>query len=105
MSEEMQGNQEVEIAAGDKKLKLRGSDLLTSVIGMIVCSGLALLGYVLWDHKSDAKESSGTVVTAIKEMTQAAKDGVQAQRVMNCLISTDQKDREAKLPMCERLAK
>ena len=97
--------QELEIGAGDKKFKLRGSDLLTSVIGMIVCSGLVLVGYVLYEHKSDAKDHGSAVVQAMKEMTNAAKEGVQAQRVMNCLISTDQKDRQSQLQTCERLAR
>ena len=49
------GTQELEIGAGDKKFKLRGSDLLTSVIGMIVCSGLVLLGYVLLESNNERK--------------------------------------------------
>lgn len=99
------GTQELEIGAGDKKFKLRGSDLLTSVIGMIVCSGLVLLGYVLYEHKGDAKDNGAAVVQAIKEMTQATKEGIQVQRVMNCLLATDQKDRPAQLQTCERLAR
>jgi len=105
MSEQLNGTQEVEIAAGDKKLRLRGSDLLTSVIGMIVCSGLLLLWFVLSDHRTDAKESTAALVATLKEMTVIQKENVTANRVMNCLIATEQKDREAKLSTCERLAK
>ena len=96
---------EVEIGAGDKRVKIRGSDLLTTIIGMIVCTGLALLWYVLTEHKSDAKDHGQTVVQAIKEMTNATKEGVIAQRTMNCILVTDQKDRAQALSTCERLAR
>jgi hypothetical protein len=72
MSEE---TQELEIGSGDRKLKLRGSDLLTSVIGMVMCSGLAVFGYVLWDHKA-----TGT------EINKAVAELVVLQREMNCLL-------------------
>ena len=105
MSEETETPQELEVGVGDKKLKLRGSDLLTSVIGMIVCSGLVLLGYVLLDHKTDAKDQGSAFVSVVREMNATAKESLTAQRVMNCLISTEQKDRPSQLAMCERLAK
>ena len=99
------GTQELEIGAGDKKFKLRGSDLLTSVIGMIVCSGLVLLGYVLYEHKTDAKGRDGEIVTVIKEMTGVAKEGVTAQREMNCLISLSQELREKNTEFCKRMSR
>ena len=104
MSEE-NATQEVEVAAGDKRIKLRGSDLLTSVIGMIVCSGLVLLWFVLTDHKTDTKEMSSTMVSAVKEMTAAQRDNVKEQRVMNCLLATKQDERRGALQDCERMAR
>lgn len=105
MSQENSGTNELEIGAGDKKLKIRGSDLLTSVVGIIVCSGLTLLGYVLYEHKLDARDHGAAVVQAVKEMTSVGKEGVIAQRVMNCLLATDQKEREKMTQTCERLAR
>jgi len=105
MSEEIQPVEELEVGVGDKKIRLRGSDLLTSVIGMIMCSGLVLLGYVLYEHRADSKEGTAALVSTLKEMTSIQKENVVANRVMNCLIATEQKDREIKLPTCERLAK
>ena len=99
------GTQELEIGAGDKKLKLRGSDLLTSVIGMIVCSGLVLLGYVLYEHKTDAKGRDGEMITVVKEMTSIAREGVQAQREMNCLIALPQEFREKQTEFCKRMSR
>ena len=104
MSEETT-QQEVEVAAGDKRIKLRGSDLLTSVIGMIVCSGLVLLWFVLTDHKTDTREVSAIMVSAIKEMTAAQRESVQVQREMNCIISLPQTQRENNLEFCRRMGR
>ena len=105
MSEETETPQELEVGVGDKKFKLRGSDLLTSVIGMIVCSGLVLIGYVLYEHKTDAKGRDGEIVMVIKEMSSVAKEGVTAQREMNCLISLSQELREKNTEFCKRMAR
>ena len=86
--------QEVEMSAGDKKLKLRGSDLLTSVIGMIVCSGLAVLFYVLLDHKSNASDG----VKAIEEL-------VVLQREMNCLLMIPPELREKQGGFCKQVSR
>jgi len=105
MSEDTGTQQELEIGAGDKKLKLRGSDLLTSVIGMIVCSGLVLLGYILFDHNNDAKGQGDAVVQAVRDMGTIAKEGVIAQREMNCLIALAQEVREKNQDFCKRMAR
>ena len=75
------------------------------LIAIICLALLFLLSYVLWEHKTDEKESKKEFVGAFKELTAATRENVQAQRVMNCLLATDQKDREAKLSTCERLAR
>jgi hypothetical protein len=105
MSEETGSQQELEIASGDKKIKLRGSDLLTAVIGIVVCSGLTLLGYTLYEHKGDARDHGKAVVDAVKEMSAVAREGVIAQREMNCLISQDQNQREKQAEYCKRMAR
>jgi len=96
---------ELEVSSGDKKMLLRGSDLLTTVIGIIVCSGLSVLGYVVFEHKTDARDHGMAVVQAVKEMTKAQKEGVHAQRTMNCILVTEQKDRARALDTCERMAR
>lgn len=97
--------QELEVAAGDKKIKLRGSDLLTSVIGMVMCTGLGLFGYVLWDHKTDAKEVGGALASAINQMTQAQREMIQAQREQNCLISLPPDRREQQAAFCRNVTR
>ena len=91
-------NQELEVSAGNKRLKLRGSDLLTSVIGMIVVSGLTLTIYILITHKSDTTE-------ILKEMVATAKESVVAQKEMNCLSLFQIDQREKHVEMCKRMSK
>ena len=92
---------EVELDAKQGRVKIRGSDILTTLgISIVV-----LVGYMVWEHKEDTRQARGEFVGAIKEMTLAQKEGVQAQRTMNCLLATEQKDREAKLSTCERIAR
>lgn len=100
-----ESTEELEVSAGDKKLRLRGSDLLTSVIGMIVCSGLAVLGYMLVAHKDDTRGHGDALISTLKEVAASTKDGAVAQREMNCLISLPQEQREKSIDICKRLAR
>ena len=86
---------------GGAKFKIRGSDLLGIGTMLVVL----LVAYALWEHKNESIEAKREFVSVVKEMTVAQKESVQAQRVMNCLIATDQKDREAKISTCERIAR
>jgi hypothetical protein len=59
---------------------------------------MSLMGYILWEHKAEAKENGTTLVTALKEISQS-------NRVLACLMATKQEEREAKLAQCERIAR
>jgi hypothetical protein len=86
--------QSLEIGSGDKKLKLTGSDLLASLIGMIVCAGLALNLYVLLEHKTDAKEAIET-----------ARSNAEALRELSCLIMFPPgAERDKMAPFCKQQA-
>ena len=93
--------QEVELNAKSGFVKVRGSDALTT-LGIAI---VVLVGYMVWEHKEDAKLTQSTFIMAVKEMTNAQKDSVQAQRVMNCLIALPQDRRENGIPTCERIAR
>lgn len=101
MAEETHSQEVTAELPGGTKFKVRGSDIL-GVGTMIV---VLLVAYVLWEHKSDSHENGKNLVGAIKEMTSAQNEGVRAQRVMNCLLATDQKDRRQMLETCERIAR
>lgn len=74
-------------------------------IAILSLSLLAVLGYAFWDHKIDTKDLGSQMVAAIKEMTKAQMENVREQRVMNCLLSIEQKERPQRLADCERMAR
>ena len=102
---EADAQEELEVSAGDKKIKIRGSDLLTSVIGMVMCTGLGLFGYVLWEHKTDARETAAILSAAINQMTTAQREMTQAQREQNCLIALPQDKRERQAMFCKNITR
>lgn len=59
---------------------------------------LGLFGYILWEHKAEAKGNGDALVRAINEMAVS-------QRVTNCLMATPQDHRAGKLAECERIAR
>lgn len=104
--------QELELQAGDKKLKIRGSDWL-SLFGVAV--GVLVL-YMVFEHKQDAKEGGAQFAGAVKEMVTAQKEqskelyGIQremvsAQREQNCLIAFTQDQRKEQAEFCKRMAR
>ena len=105
MPEATQQQEEVSIETSVGKFKARGSDILVTVFGTIVVAGMTLLGYILWEHKGHAEAQTGAFTQAVKEMTNAQKEGVVAQRVMNCLLSVEQRDRPSQIATCERIAR
>ena len=58
---------------------------------------LFLLGYIVWEHKTDTKGQGTELAKVFREM-------VIAQRELNCLISVKQEERENKAELCRRLA-
>ena len=58
---------------------------MSEVIAVLSLALMFLLAYVLWEHKSDTKESNLAVVVAQKEMTSAMREMVAAQREQTCL--------------------
>lgn len=105
MSESQPSEQEMEVVSGDKKFKLRGSDLLTSVIGMIVCSGITLLIYISFQHDKTADVTTKAQLEALKMIAEGTKESTFAQREMNCLIALPQESREKSQDLCKRLAR
>ena len=97
--------QEVSVETALGKFKARGSDFIASATLIVSICGFTI-GWFLWDsHRMEAKENGASMVVALKEFTQSQKESVKEQRVLNCLISTDQKDRRRAYDECERIAR
>jgi hypothetical protein len=70
---------------------------------------LFLLAYVIWEHKSDTKESNAALTGAIKELNLSQRAAVEAQREMTCVISLPQEKREhaysSPYSVCKQIAR
>lgn len=120
-------DQEVEIAAGDKKIKIRGSDILTTVIGMVMAAGMAAVGFMIFDHRAEAKDGAAEIAKALKEsnfriaealkennkaimesidrLTVEQRRATEAVKEGNCLLSLPQDRRTNASDICKRTAR
>jgi len=78
---------------------------MAEFISVILLCLFGIMAYAFWEHKTDARELQSAFLSAIRESTQVQKEQVVAQRVMNCLLTIDQKDRQNQLANCERIAR
>ena len=89
-------------------------------ISILSLCALMIVGYALWEHKTDAdnnatdikillKEVSNANRDAIQEMVRVQRANVEAQREMNCLISLPQDERRKEFTaansLCKRLSR
>lgn len=89
--------EEATLEFGGQKLHLR-SVALNTMLTIGVAIGVALIGYVLWSHVSQAEKRDELMVTAFKDLAQG-------QREQNCLIAIPEKDRESKADFCKRITR
>lgn len=96
-----ENGQELELQAGDKKIKIRGSDWL-SLFGVAV--GVLVL-YMVFEHKGEEKDYRKEFITAVKEVAVGQREMVSAQREQNCLIAVPADQREKQVEFCRRMAR
>lgn len=94
MADPAQEQSEIELAAGDKRLKIRSSDMIGAGTFVVVC----LLGYAFYLHSMDTKETNQLLISVLKDMAQA-------QREQNCLIALPQDRRERESEFCKRVTR
>ena len=101
MSDQPQNGQELELQAGDKKLRIQGSDIFNMF--NMVAIGVLLVGG--WQHVEAGKEAGASFVQAVKEQTKAQWQMVNAQREANCLsrLTPEQKRMQDNLNYCRQL--
>ena len=96
MSEE--NGADVSLNLAGQQINVRNVKSLNTLLTVACAVGVGFLAYLIWEHKGDAKEVNTALVQTLKELTVS-------QRVTNCLMATRQEEREAKLPVCERIAR
>lgn len=104
MEPEMQdAAQEIELAAGDKKIKVRGTDIMPALCLM----STLLLCYAFYVHSAETKESNQIIASAMKEIAAAQREGNQTQRETSCIVAykgTAQAAGEV-MDFCKRIAR
>lgn len=98
VEEETGADVAVELAGQKVNIKnVKSLNTLATVATLIIiCAGFGM-GYVIFTaHAAETRDSSKELVTALREMTQAARE-------QNCLISMPQDRRDADL--CRRIAR
>ena len=97
MSEAADTTQEVELGIGDKKLRVRGSDIL----GLLNMLFIGVILYGGYDHLQAGKETTA----AIKEQSQATVQMVRALQEANCLarLTPEQKKKFEEVDFCRKV--
>ena len=101
MSEETRQPDEIEAQIGDKKLRIRGSD----VLGMINMLAIGVMLYGTYQHVEAAKESNKDIAQAVREQAQAQMQMVRALQESNCLnrLTMEQKKSAAEIEWCKKI--
>lgn len=91
-----------EVAGQKFSLKSASLNTIATVATLIL---VAILAYVLWEHKLDAKAQGVSLTDAIQSMVKAQQEATQAHRETNCLIGMKEAERESKSEWCKRIAR
>lgn len=102
MAEEQVSELDAQIAGQKFSIKSASLNTIATVATLL---GVILLGYVLWQHKVDAKDQGDSLNKAINAMIQAQQDATSAHRETNCLIGFAEGQREQKAEFCKRISR
>lgn len=86
-----------EVSVSKDGISLKGKKT-AEIIAILSAIGVLWVGWVMLEHKAEAKETGVSLVAALKEISQS-------NRVLACLMATKQEEREVKLAQCERIAR
>lgn len=101
MAEDALSQNELELANGDKKLRIRGSDWL----GLMNAIALGVALYGGYDHLQAAKEGDRKVAESIEKQANAQVQLVRAMQEANCLarLTPEQKKKFDEIDFCRKV--
>ena len=85
-------------------LNFSGKRMAEFISVLLLCM-FGVLSYAFWTHNKESDSHASALTSAIKDLASANLLQVREQRVMNCLLTIDQKDRQNQLANCERVAR
>lgn len=89
---------DVELDIAGQKVNFKNIKSLNTGATLATLILVSVLGYAFYVHAGETKDQSKELVSALKEMTQAARE-------QNCLMRFDQKDRQANADFCKQIAR
>ena len=104
MSEENEDTSKAGITTPLGSLSFSGKRMAEFISVIILCL-FGVMTYAFYEHNKDTSKVGSELSQAIKELAASNLLAVREQRVMNCLLTLDQKDRQNQLSNCERIAK
>lgn len=96
MSDQHETGADVAIKVAGQEFNVKNVKSLNTLLTLGTFVAVVMLGYAFWMHAADTKDAS-------RELVQALKEGTQAAREQNCLISMPQERRDPEL--CRRIAR
>ena len=100
--------QELELDYANKKVKLRGREVIQTILGIVLVAFLSAFGYGLYDHMKESAKRDDKFVAAIDAMTASSNRNGVTQREMVCVLLLPQDARTPQLgdpaSLCKRLA-
>lgn len=93
---------DVDLKLGGQEISVKNVKSLNTLLTAATFIALVCGGFMLWQvvdaHAKSADKLNDALISTLKELTIS-------QRVTNCLMATPQDQREAKLQLCERIAR
>lgn len=93
----MGADQELTAEIAGQKLSLKNMALNT-IATVATLIGMVLIGYIVWEHTSDAK-------VATKELASAMRELAQANREQNCLLRFSPEQRLSQVEFCKQISR
>lgn len=90
-----------ELQVGKEGLSLKSASLNT-LLTLFTALGVAALGVAFYGHVGDSKAANDTMVSVMKELTQAQRESTAVAREQNCLIAMPIDKRDPDL--CRRVS-
>ena len=104
MSEESGDKSTAGITTPLGSLNFSGKRMAEFISVLLLCM-FGVLSYAFYTHNKDSDSNAKQLTEAIKDLASANLLQVKEQRVMNCLLTLPQNDRQTQLANCERIAR
>ena len=113
MSSDEQNGADVNVEVAGQKVAIRNvkslNTLATVATLIVVICGFTIGWNLLDAHAKGGDKREEALTVALKELArshrEASRDQVKEQRMLNCLIVADQKDRRRAFEDCERISR